>query len=80
MARRGRAATAVQDRETRLVVTLCGEKVERWRIGIPGIVQLYRPLDDRCEGCHREGVEYLRDAVTGELRGPVCRVLAVARV
>lgn len=61
------------------MVLPCGEEIERWRLGAPGFVQLYRPLGDRCDGCRREEVVYLRDEVTGDLRGPVCRALTKAR-
>jgi len=51
----------------------------------PGFYQFCRPLGEACEGCKRRvkswyGTEfeaqYMREVVTGELVGPICRPYA----
>lgn len=60
--------------ETDRMLLLCGRIIERRRVGLPGAFQLYRPMGDECEGCQQEGVTYMREAITGKMRGPVCLV------
>ncbi len=55
--------------------TLCGELIE-YRKCID-VVQMWRPLGNKCDECEHELVFYDEDAITGTQIGPICRVSGV---